>query len=168
MMLRKKQMMVGGALVLSLLAASFGVGAATFEQGYDIGCDLGVTEVQPGDNYPLVLMTLAIAQIAEKESYYEGTLAGYQACRLGAPVVDVQSQALLTPKTPTLDGWVASIIPQGTTVWCEAGPDYVCAEFFQSGVKTLEGCCVHPDKFGYNDPNDCNGSATMVRDDVIE
>ena len=156
--------------------------AATFQQGYDAGCNLGAMETYYEENDALFLATLALAENAGEQQYYEGVLEGYWDCALepepvGGPGVgttcdfygctsNLEWFVIREPEPPV--GWVASKVPMDTTVVCEAGDNYICAEFYQDGIVTLDGCCVHEDNdIGTTDPSKCNGEPTYLRDDIV-
>lgn len=72
----------------TILLVMFGAGivyAATFQQGYGVGCGLGSQETYVGENQGLYLQTLDMALQAGEMDYFNGVESGYAACRYVAP-----------------------------------------------------------------------------------
>ncbi len=62
-------------LAFTILLVMFGAGivyAATFQQGYDVGCGLGSQETYVGENHSLYWATLDMALQAGEFDYFNG------------------------------------------------------------------------------------------------
>lgn len=79
---------IGKVVVFTMLLLVLGAGivyAATFQQGYDVGCGIGSAETYVGENQTLYLNTVAMANLAGEIDYRDGVEAGYPACKYVPP-----------------------------------------------------------------------------------